>query len=177
MYKVSPDSRQIVHMSQDVEEGKWGLYIVRADGIEAAVKLTPTLVGDKNVAEFQISPDNRHAIYQADQDADEVTELYATVLPQYEVSDIADTIRSVVRKSVASATLRKEQGRSLIALLDTALASQDNNQSCQSFLSLKRQVSAFITSTSLTNRVGMDLINSIDTIDIIVALLELDCRG
>ncbi|MFT5676737.1 MAG: hypothetical protein ACI808_002685, partial [Paraglaciecola sp.] len=38
----------------------------------------------------------------------------------------------------------------------------------------KRQVSTLIISTSLTKRVGKDLINSIDTI---VALLELDCRG
>jgi Tol biopolymer transport system component len=174
MYVVSPDGQQIVHISQEIEGGPRGLYTVRFGGNESATKLTPTYDGDENVIEIQISPDSRHAIYQADQDTDEVFELYATALPQFEVLDMVDYFMSIVRKSVAFENLSKPQGKSLIATLDTALTSQDSNTSCRLFQGLKRQVSGLINNTSLTRRTGIDLVNTVNTI---VNFIELDCQG
>jgi hypothetical protein len=41
MYKVSTDSRQIVHMSLDADELTWSLYTLRFASNDAVVKLTP----------------------------------------------------------------------------------------------------------------------------------------
>jgi Tol biopolymer transport system component len=170
-YRVSADSRQIVHLAQDVEDGTWGLLTVAFGGNEA-INLTPPLVGDKNVVEFLISPDSRHAVYLADQDSDEVFELYASELPQFEVLDMVAQIRSTIRKSILSDTLSVAEGTRLLTLLTTA--SQDNNMACQAIRGFKRLVTRFIKGTDLTWKAGIELNTAINTL---ASLLEADCKS
>ena len=63
------------------ESGVYELYSVSSDNSGAIVKLNGPLVAGGSIQRFDISPDGRRVVYQADQDADEVEELYGATLP------------------------------------------------------------------------------------------------
>ena len=53
-----------------------------SDGSGVAVKLNGPLVAGGGIQRFSVSPDGSRVVYQADQDADEVEELYGATLPE-----------------------------------------------------------------------------------------------
>jgi hypothetical protein len=62
------------------------LYSVPLDGGAAPVKLNGALVSGSNIySDFQISPDSSRVVYLADQETDDVDELFVTYdqLPIY----------------------------------------------------------------------------------------------
>ncbi len=54
-----------------------GLYSVPLDGSAAALELFPPLAPDRRIVEFHIDPRGSRVVYTADQDQDEVYELYS----------------------------------------------------------------------------------------------------
>jgi Tol biopolymer transport system component len=78
-YQISPEgSRVIYRADQDADDVK-ELYSVPITGpFGDGVKLNATLVPGGDVTAFRISPDGRWVVYRADQDTDDVYELYAT---------------------------------------------------------------------------------------------------
>jgi len=66
------------------------LHRARIDGSSGSVELSaPLVVGGDVQADFQISPDGSRVVYRADQDADEVFELYLSFLVQRTRSNVA----------------------------------------------------------------------------------------
>lgn len=83
-FRYSPDSARVVFLSDEGADDVFELYTVPADGSQAAVRLNGTLVtgGDVSGAAdaFQISPDSSYVAYLADQETDDVTELFVVPL-------------------------------------------------------------------------------------------------
>jgi Tol biopolymer transport system component len=78
-YLISPDSSRVVYSADQETNTVFELYSVPLGGPAiAGVKLNGTLVAGGNVSNFQISPDSGRVVYLADQDTDEVIELYMT---------------------------------------------------------------------------------------------------
>ena len=78
-FQISPDSRRVVYPADQEKNGLIELYSVSIAGPAAAgIKLNPALVSGGNVGiTFQISPDSSRVIYRADQETDQVFELYS----------------------------------------------------------------------------------------------------
>jgi Tol biopolymer transport system component len=89
IFLISPDSSRVIYVAQQDTEWVMELYSVSSSG-GTPVKLNGTLVNGGDVESWggvQISPDGSRVIYLADQDTDEVWELYTDEhLPS--VSDI-----------------------------------------------------------------------------------------
>jgi Tol biopolymer transport system component len=80
-YQISPDSSRVVYRAPQDTTGVIELHSVPIAGpVSAGVKLNGSLVTGGDVLAFQISPDNSRAVYRADQDADEIFELYSVPL-------------------------------------------------------------------------------------------------
>jgi Tol biopolymer transport system component len=79
-YKISPDSRRVVYHTDQDTNNVYELYSVPIGGPAASgIKINGPLVAGGNVGMFfQISPDSRRVVYRADQDIDNVYELYMT---------------------------------------------------------------------------------------------------
>jgi Tol biopolymer transport system component len=80
-YDVSPDSTRVVYRSDADEANVFELFSVPVGG-GARVQLNPALVagGDVVFRQFRIAPDSSRVVYLADQDADEVFELWSVPL-------------------------------------------------------------------------------------------------
>jgi Tol biopolymer transport system component len=77
-FGISPDSARVVYRAEQDAAGVSELYSVPIEGPSAArVKLSPALVAGGDVSEFAISPDGARVVYRADQETDEVRELYS----------------------------------------------------------------------------------------------------
>jgi Tol biopolymer transport system component len=77
-FAYSPDESRVVYIADqdlnDVNE----LYSVPLPGVAgSAVKLNPAISGGRDVISFAISPDGQWVVYWADQDTDNVFELYS----------------------------------------------------------------------------------------------------
>jgi Tol biopolymer transport system component len=81
--EISPDSSRAVYVAdQDIDEVD-ELYVVPVDGSEPPVKLNGPLVSGGDVDAFSdtvISPDSSRALYIADQDNDNLYELFSVAL-------------------------------------------------------------------------------------------------
>jgi Tol biopolymer transport system component len=85
---ISPDGQRVAYIADQAVDGVDELYSVPIDRSLAPVKLNPTLVAGGDVASFlvypwngpEISPDSSTLVYRADQDEDEVIELYRVPL-------------------------------------------------------------------------------------------------
>jgi Tol biopolymer transport system component len=78
-FHISPDGRRVVYRADQDTDGVDELYGVSLDGSSSPIKLNGDLTGGGNVYfDFQISPDSEVVVYRADQDLDEVIELYAS---------------------------------------------------------------------------------------------------
>ena len=78
-FQISPDSSRVVYRADQQTDNVFELYSVPLGGPAAAgIKLNGALVAGGNVFDFQISPDSSRVVYQADQQTDEVFELFMT---------------------------------------------------------------------------------------------------
>lgn len=79
-FHYSPDSTRVVFLSDEGADEVFELYSVPSDGSQAPVRLNGTLVSGGDVSgaaeTFQISPDSSFVAYLADQETDDVSELY-----------------------------------------------------------------------------------------------------
>ncbi len=77
-FQISPDSSRVVYIIEWVRTGINELYSVPIGGPAASgIKLNEVLTAGGNVLSFQISPDNGRVVYIADQDSNDVRELYS----------------------------------------------------------------------------------------------------
>jgi Tol biopolymer transport system component len=77
-FQISPDSSRVVYIIEWVRTGINELYSVPIGGPAASgIKLNEVLTAGGDVHSFQISPDNGRVVYQADQDTNDVLELYS----------------------------------------------------------------------------------------------------
>jgi Tol biopolymer transport system component len=77
-FGITPDSSRVVYKVEQDSAGVDELYSVPIAGpASAGVKLNGPLVTGGDVSSFQISPDSSRVVYRADQDADNVKELYS----------------------------------------------------------------------------------------------------
>lgn len=80
-YKISPDGSQIVYCADEDSDDQYELYRAPLDGSDLPVKLNGPLEQDRDVLfHFQFSADGGRVVYWADQDTDEVRELYSVSL-------------------------------------------------------------------------------------------------
>ncbi len=78
-FKIAPDSSRVAYRANQDTPHVRDLYSVPTKGPAAAgIKLSGPLVTDRNVFEYQISPDSGRTVYIADQDTAGVMELYMT---------------------------------------------------------------------------------------------------
>jgi dipeptidyl aminopeptidase/acylaminoacyl peptidase len=76
-YQVSPDSSQVVYRADQDTDDVSELYIVPLAGPDSeGIKLNGMLVTGGDVSDYQVSPDSCQVVYNADQDTDEIVELY-----------------------------------------------------------------------------------------------------
>ena len=79
LYAITPDGERVVFVA-DPNGVTQEIFSAPIDGSAAPVKLSPSVVGDKNVSilcPFQISADGTRVVYQADHDTDGVFEIYS----------------------------------------------------------------------------------------------------
>jgi Tol biopolymer transport system component len=81
-FRITPDSSRIVFAAfeGDVDFSERELYAVAATGGTPA-KLNGPLVEGGGIDSFQLSPDSSRVVYWADQEINEVVELYAAAIP------------------------------------------------------------------------------------------------
>lgn len=82
-HQITGNSDRVVYEAWD-ETGVYELYCAWIDGSGAAAKFDIPLVEGGSIDRYNISPDDSRVVYQADQDIDEVEELYAATLPELE---------------------------------------------------------------------------------------------
>ncbi|NNF97980.1 MAG: hypothetical protein HKM93_01245 [Desulfobacteraceae bacterium] len=77
-YQVSPDGKQVVYCADQDMNAVFELYLLDITRPGTSVKLSGALVADGDVSYdgFKFSPDSSRVAYYADQDTDEVYELY-----------------------------------------------------------------------------------------------------
>lgn len=84
-FQITADSQRVVYNAPQDSAGVWELYSVPIEGpASEAIKLNPPLtsggdVGNGDLADivFYVSPDGKRVVYHADQDTDNVLELYS----------------------------------------------------------------------------------------------------
>ena len=77
-FNISQDSKTVVYVADQDTDGVNELYSVPIGG-GTSIKLNPTLVSGGDVSSFvlEISQDSKTVVYVADQDTDDVNELYS----------------------------------------------------------------------------------------------------
>ena len=77
-WTLSGDGRWVVYRADSIENERFELFSASLENDGAPLRISGTLVPGGDVQEFfAISPDSSRVIYLADQDTDEVTELYS----------------------------------------------------------------------------------------------------
>jgi hypothetical protein len=79
-FLISPDGSRVVYLADQQTNEVFEIYSAPIDGTSAAVKLNGAFVagGDvESTMDFAVSPEGGHVIYRADQDVDEVFELFS----------------------------------------------------------------------------------------------------
>ena len=78
-FKISPDGQHVVYRLDKNSLGVFELFVRPIDGSTAGGKLNPSpFPNTADVFDFAISPDSNRVVYIADQDNDNVRELYST---------------------------------------------------------------------------------------------------
>jgi hypothetical protein len=79
-FSISPDSTRVVYRADQIVDGRIELFrvLLSAPGISTRLN-NPAMQVDGNVGSFLITPDSSSVVYIADQDTDELFELYRTV--------------------------------------------------------------------------------------------------
>ena len=79
-FQISPDSSRVIYYADQETANVFELYSVSLGGpAGAGIKLNGPLVTDRNVFEYQTSPDSGRTVYIADQDTAGVMELFMTL--------------------------------------------------------------------------------------------------
>lgn len=77
LFRFSPDGSRIAYMAEQDVSGREELYIVDLDNPGVSTKVNPDLTADRDVHDgFIFSPDGTQILYAADQDTDDMFELY-----------------------------------------------------------------------------------------------------
>jgi hypothetical protein len=81
-FALTPDATAVIYIADQDLDDVFELYRVNLANPGFSTKLNPTFVvgSGKDVVEFAVTPDNTSVVYRADQDFDDVFELYRTVL-------------------------------------------------------------------------------------------------
>jgi Tol biopolymer transport system component len=80
-YAISPDGNQVAFTADQDTDDVFELYSVPLDGSSLPLKLnSPLAPGSDILFYFRFSPDSRRIVYWADQDTDDVRELYSVAL-------------------------------------------------------------------------------------------------
>ena len=166
-FEISPDTSHVVYHADQDTDGVDELFSVPLDGSSAPTKLNGALVSGGDVPfPFEISPDSSRVVYFADQDTDEVFELFSVLLagtPEEATGDLIDDVESLFD----AGTLTKEQRDGLIAKLNAALSSLARGNiraACNQLQAFINQVNAFINDGTLTPAEGQELIDSANAI-------------
>jgi hypothetical protein len=78
IWQVSPDETRVVYNGDQDTIGVWEVYSAPIDGSTGPTKLNGTMTSDGDVqSNVEITADSTRVIYRADQDTDEVYELYS----------------------------------------------------------------------------------------------------
>jgi len=78
-YQISPEGSRVIYRADQAADDVKELYTVPITGpADEGIKLNGTLVAGGDVTSFQISSDGSHVVYRADQDTDDVYELYVS---------------------------------------------------------------------------------------------------
>jgi Tol biopolymer transport system component len=81
IYQISLDSSRVVYLADQTTDGVFELYSVPIGGPAGTdTKLNGVLTAGGNVGDFQISPDSARVIYRADQNTDNVAEIYSVAI-------------------------------------------------------------------------------------------------
>ena len=79
IFQITPDSQRVVFDADLARDEVFELYAAPIDRIKGARRISGPLSNDGDVLDFRrIAPDGQHAMYIADQDEDDVFELYLT---------------------------------------------------------------------------------------------------
>lgn len=77
-FLISPDGSRVVYRADQDTDDLFELYSTLIDGSVAAVKVSGPLIADGDVrVGFVITPDSTRVLYRADQETDEIIELYS----------------------------------------------------------------------------------------------------
>jgi hypothetical protein len=88
-FQINPDSKRVVYRADQETNDDDEIYSVSLDNpADEGLKLNGTLVAGGDVVDFQISPDSRKVVYIADQDNDDVFELYAAWDPSTWITNL-----------------------------------------------------------------------------------------
>lgn len=76
---LTPDNSRVVYLADQDTDGVMEIYSRAIDGSGSAVKVNAPLVagGSVSTSSFSITADSAYVLYRADQDSDEVVELYS----------------------------------------------------------------------------------------------------
>jgi Tol biopolymer transport system component len=116
-YLTSPDGSRVVFLADREVDERFDLFSAPVDGSQAPVKLDGTLVasGDVRLDLFQIDPTSGAVVYAADEETDEVVELYSVPIdgsgPRVKVSGIPAPGTDVQRMSLSGSPFRTGAGR------------------------------------------------------------------
>lgn len=85
------DGQRVLYVANQDTSTSAELYLAPADGSQTPIKLTPPMVANGGVRsfgtpEFAPRPDGKHVVYMADQDVDQVDELFSVPLDGSRVS-------------------------------------------------------------------------------------------
>lgn len=79
-YEILPDQSGVVYRADQDNDNVIELYLVKFDNPGVSTKLNPSLTGAQDVSSFapsfHVIPDSSGVVYHADQETDEVVELY-----------------------------------------------------------------------------------------------------
>ncbi len=159
---ISPNSSRVVYVADQDMNFVFELFSVPPTG-GAPRKLNGPLVSGGTVAPsscrcvpLKISPDSSRVVYNADQDTDEVFELYTQTTAQV-IQNLIDDVGALVVRGA----LNGEQGNGLTAKLEAAIASLGRGQTtaaCNQLQAFINQVNAFINNRTLTPQQAQQLI-------------------
>lgn len=76
-FRIAPNSSYVVFTADTLVDGEFNLSIVPISGESSPIRINPPLVSGGRVGPFLISPDSKGVIYHAEQDTDEVQEIYS----------------------------------------------------------------------------------------------------
>jgi hypothetical protein len=118
----SPDSSRVVYLADQDSDGVNELYSVPSLGGAAPVRLNGPLVSGGDVhGDFRISPDNTHVLYTADQETDDIYELFVTYEELPELRFAAAAIAAPEAAGVVTATVQLSAASTVTVAVDYAV--------------------------------------------------------